>query len=298
MITTLSKRLNPDGIGLSYPNTTRKLKNQIITIIMDCIESLSSIGSGRASLEFADDYYHELCRVIGTDIYEREYGPDLFNLKIHLDKMNGEQFLDALDVFVQMVYLDEYVGGRIDIALLFKDINDVLKNNGIDLKVIDGKCWRISDPMIQCEVISPAFEELKRFGFTNAQQDLIEAFDHFKGGNNPMAILSANKALKSTIAYLLERFDLHPSKDKMASKIEVLIHNGILPSWYESSLTSLVKVLQVTSIIRNRNGGHGTSDETAVEDCYVQYAIDSAASAILFLVRLTNCTINHDCIKE
>ena len=127
---------------------------------------------------------------------------------------------------------------------------------------------------------------MERCGFTNSQTSLIEAFNHFKDGDNSAAIHSAHKALESTVDYLLDMHKVSVTKDKMPVKIKALVDHVAFPSEYESSLTSLVNVLQTTGIIRNRNGGHGYSREVVVEDCFVQFAIDSTASAILFMVRL------------
>ena len=286
MFTPLSKRLNPESVCLSYPNTTPGFKNQMTSVILEFIHSLDSNILFKQSRRFVEDYECELCRSIGVDVYNPSNLYSLTGLKYHLEEYDGESYLDALDIFIQLIYSDSGLEQYVEDCGLIEDINSILKSNGVDLRVCDGMCIRISEPTIQEEVISPAFSELGRAGFMNAQSDLIEAFRHFKEGNNPSAIHSANKALESTIAYLIEKHGITVPKDKMSSKIEALIRCGAIPREYETVINSLVNVLQFSGITRNKKGGHGTSDEKTVDDCYAQLAIDSAASAILFLVRL------------
>ena len=286
MFTPLSKRLNPESVCLSYPNTTPGFKNQMTSVILDFIRSLDSNILFKQSRHFVEDYEYELCCSIGVDVYDPSEVYSLAGLKYHLGKYNDESYLDALDIFIQLIYSDSGLEQYVEDCGLIEDVNSILKSNGVDLRVCDGMCIRISEPTIQEEVISPAFSELGRAGFMNAQSDLIEAFQHFKEGNNPSAIHSANKALESTIAYLIEKHGITVPKDKMSSKIEALIRCGAIPREYETVINSLVNVLQFSGITRNKKGGHGTSDEETVDDCYAQLAIDSAASAILFLVRL------------
>lgn len=286
MFTPLSKRLNPESVCLSYPNTTPGFKNQMTSVILEFIRAWDSPGMFRRPTRFIEDFEYEICTSMGVNIYDPDEVHSLYTLKRLLEKFENEHYLDILDIFIQLIHSYSDLVQFAEDCGLIEDINSILKSNGVDLRVCDGMCIRISEPTIQEEVISPAFSELGRAGFMNAKSDLIEAFQHFKEGNNPSAIHSANKALESTIAYLIEKHGITVPKDKMSSKIEALIGCGAIPREYETSFNSLVNVLQFSGITRNKKGGHGTSDEETVDDCYAQLAIDSAASAILFLVRL------------
>ena len=157
MFTPLSRRLNPECVALSYPNVTDRLKNQINSVIIDFISSLNRIPYSKTSSRFACDYDFELCSSIGVDVFEYRGSSALYNVKKHLKDLDGEHYLDALDIFVQMVYSNVPPEGCEDVSMLFEDLNEILRNNGVDLKIEGGLCVRVMEPMIQKEVICPAF---------------------------------------------------------------------------------------------------------------------------------------------
>lgn len=296
MYIPLSKRINPTINCLKYPETTKEFKNQVIGILVSYLEDLDldvsylqylddSLSNQPISDGFAGSIITKFNMSTGysTRCPGQYYGVKEFH-KLLLE-LNNEDFFDFLDICTQVIYHDD-LKSRYSYDRFISKLNTVMKMNGVDLKIEDGHCIRISEPTIQEEVISPAFVELNKKGFINAQSDLWDSFEFFKKGDNEKAIQSANKALEATIDYIMKEKDWTSEKDKMPNKLECLIRSGVLPKEYESNFNNLITLLQTSSVIRNRHGGHGTADEYSVDDLYVQYAIDSAASAILFLVRL------------
>lgn len=289
----LSKRINPTINCLKYPETTKEFKNQVTEKLVSYLTSLTPTTYIEDLLyQNISNYVAELVinkfnisTGYSTCFPGKKYGVDEFH-KL-LSKLNNGKFLDFLDIFIQVIHSNNDLRSRYDYGELICDLNAIMKMNGVDLKIEDGHCIRISEPTIQEEIIMPVFVELNKKGFKNAQSELWKSFDFFKKGNNSEAIHSANNALEATIGYIIEEKSLDdPKKDKMSSKLGCLVRSGILPKEYESNFNALITLLQTSSVIRNKHGGHGTADENPVADLYVQYAIDSAASAILFLVRL------------
>lgn len=279
MLTPLSKRLQPEICELKYPETTEQFRNQITVLIVDFIECMCDDELAGYVIY---TYYSNTGK--GTMDPTRYYSTGALHKM--LINLKDEDYIDFIDIFVQFCYQSKELCRKVEFNSLVEDINDVMRMNGIDLQIEDGKCKRISEPTIQQEIINPAFRELYRLGFVTAHEYLSKSFELFKQRDNQSAIVSANSALEATIDYIMKENKLISEKDKIPNKITILVKNDVLPPEYETIINSLTNILQTSSIIRNRNGGHGTSSDKKVDDLFVQYAIDSAASAILFLARL------------
>lgn len=212
-------------------------------------------------------------------------------------KFEDKKFWYFFKICIQVIYSRDfyrYIDFNYNCNELINDLNAIMERNSVDLKIEYGNFINISDLVIQEEVMTLMFIELKKEGFTNAVYDFNNSIKFLKEGDNRNAIHSAGSALESTVGYIMEKKNLTLKKeDKMPNKLKCIIESGVLPKEYESNFDALIKVLLTSPVIRNKNGAHGSTGEYSVDSTYAKYAIDSAASSILFLVRLYRLSFDN-----
>ena len=168
-----------------------------------------------------------------------------------------------------------------------EDVNDVLKNNSIGYKLVDGMLVPFTEEVEAKELIVPAFRILKRHKLDKASEYLSRSFDYLEDGNYEEAITSAFKAFESVLESVLIKCGIPLNKkDTTARKIDLLTSDDLFPSYLESSVQALNNLLKAPNSVRNNESGHGSSEARDIETCLVQYEIDMVTSSILFLVRL------------
>ncbi len=205
-------------------------------------------------------------------------------LKEIASELNDSEFKDFIDLMCQ-IFNEIYMSDKdLDYEEFTKDVNCIMKQNGLGYKCLEGTLTKIFDEVEYQEITVPCFETLDRCGLKTPEKYLKNAFECFKKGNNSGALVDSVKALESTVDTIADKLAISIDKnDKLNNKIKKLEINKIYPTYEESFLNALVKLLSEASA-RNNLGAHAKNDDD-VDDHLVQYALNQTMSSILFLAR-------------
>ncbi len=257
----------------------KKVRNQIDYITWKCL-------SDCIDYRIAED----LCNEIKTRYYfHKGYEIDsrLYDHTI-IDLMRDASHLDCLD-FIDIICNTLLSSSTFDNACgdCYRDcFNDVLISNSMGYIIAGTQLVPNTDVKEAEEIIIPSYHTLAILGFDVVSGHLDEAYNHFKERNNSEAILSAQKALESTIALLLEAMSVqYEKKDKFPTKVDLVAKSLFAEGYMVETISKLNSIMKISAEIRNRNAGHGSSNTEAVPDSLVKYVIDLVTSNILFLAR-------------
>ncbi|UAL07451.1 MAG: hypothetical protein KRP56_06400 [Candidatus Methanogranum gryphiswaldense] len=280
MLELLSLRKKPieDPDQFEYSKTSQKFKNQSSNVILDLLNNAPFCYD-------INDIIKEYCKFKGIFCYPDKIH-DLRNLTNLLNDNNDEDYLDLIDCCCIVAY---YRGNCTEIYKnSIDDLNIIFRMNGIGYEVNEGKLILIFNPKIHEEIIRPSLKIIHNSLFKVANEELILSFDKFKQKDNSGAILSASNAVESTIKVIAKELKIKIDDSKPISVlIKKLCEGGFFDTFLDSQINSLTNLLQSTSNARNAtSSAHGSEGKTVnTDDELVKYAIDSAASNILYLIR-------------
>lgn len=256
-----------------------KLRNQVIYVISGHLNNCPSFINTWGLYCNSIDYYNFYN---GNNPEEIHNHKTMYNM---LKQLDSSDFLDFLDVICDTLLSDPAFNNNIGKEFV-KDINDVLKTNSMGYAVVGTNVVPITDLGEVEEIIIPSYHTLANAGLENVSKYLDDAYDHFKNCKNQDAILSAFKALESTVESLLINLSVDYSQHQsFASRVELLIQSLSIRGYRVDNINKLVALIKISGEIRNRYTGHGSADMDVVSDDLVKYEIDLVASTILFLTR-------------
>ena len=178
---------------------------------------------------------------------------------------------------------EEYVDDCID------ELNKRFKEAGCGYEYIDGNIIRIDSQFLHAEIVKPAIGFLNAEGFEGARDEFLGAYEHYRHGNHKEALVDALKAFESTLKVVLTANGKpYAAGDTARPLVLACSKEGLIPSYNEAHLTSLVGVLTAgIPTVRNRHGGHGQGEVVkTVEPEVVAYGLHLTASAIVMLAGL------------
>jgi len=276
-----------------YSKTTKSFKNRATSIVIELLVSVES-GSyihNEPYVQFIKNTIKNLCNILALP-YDNRNCYDVDNIKEILDGSQDMNYLNVVDCCFQSCYGFCPNHSTSNVFQLYRsfraDLNYVLRSEGIGYEIIEDKFIPIYDKIIQDEIIRPVFEILNHEPLKDTGIQLIEAFDKFKGLDNSGAIVSASKAFENAVSIICKKLGWIPKDNTTSKLIECLRENEFFPNYMQDPLNSLAKILSSQGIIRNSNGAHSSAEALVANDDYVKYAINQAATNILFLVQIYN----------
>ena len=211
-----------------------------------------------------------------------------------LKSATTDECLDVIEIIFRFVdngvrkhdHIHGYKGGarRADDAI--QELNDRFKENGVGFQFTDGDLIRVDSQFIHAETVKPALTLLNTGDYKGPHEEFINAYDHYKNGNNKEALNDCLKAYESTMKAICDKRGWTYDPNGTASKlIDVLWQNNIIPDFWRGQMGSL-KTLLESSIPtgRNRLSGHGqgaTPIEVPAE--ITAYMLHMTASTLVFL---------------
>lgn len=246
--------------------------------------------------------YTEIVRVLkkeyGQQTLCKVYQNDAF-AELHTflqQEPDVERCLDAIELCYvlgdDMARSRSYVGrtnadAHVDECLT--ELNARFKEAGLGYELINGRIVRIDSQLLHAEVVKPAIGFLNAEGFEGARDEFFGAYEHYRHGNHKEALVDALKAFESTLKVILTANGKpYGAGDTARPLVLACSKEGLIPSYNEAHLTSLVGVLTAgVPTVRNRHGGHGQGAVVkTVEPEVVAYGLHLTASAIVMLAGL------------
>ncbi|QZY88637.1 AbiJ-NTD4 domain-containing protein [Exiguobacterium acetylicum] len=222
-----------------------------------------------------------------------------------LIKASKSEYLVTLDL-IELIsrYISRFFSKR-ESDNINNAFNKVFRNNGIGYELINGVLISKDNELMHAEIVKPSLQYLSQVEYEGANEELLQAFSDFKESQFKNAIINANKAFESTLKIIIGKNKWQPIKFIPISKrkpdveprkvdlqkavasdlIETLTRNIAVESYQKNALIGLSNSLQSLASLRN-TVGHGQGSvisEVDIRRC--EFAIHTAATNILFLIR-------------
>lgn len=282
-----------------YDMCPKEFRNQVFYIIEDLVEPYNNYDFDM--WDFLEEIF---CREKGlktmgrkNSIKANRYGKS--NIEYYFEVANNEAFLDAVDMFFN--FFDkklrnigpEYNNGTNSNQQVNKAITELnyrFKQHNLGYELLDGQIVRIDSKILHKEVVKPTLKLLYEQGFEGAEEEMREAYENRRKGDNKNAILYAGKAFESTIKTICSKkgYPYDAARDTAQKLINVLENNDFYPKYMTTHLTNLRATLETgLPVVRNKNAGHGQGATVVnVPDELVDYALHLASTNILFLMKI------------
>ncbi|WP_158885165.1 hypothetical protein [Rhodanobacter sp. L36] len=274
----------------TYDDLPTPLRVQILHIIDDAFAS-------DYSSETVDAYalvVKALCREYGVFHLipgRRDHRSELF--EFFGQEENTERALDVIELCFSVATSPDRWDSREYFADKFKigrdavnELNLRFKEHAIGFRFEANHLIRIDSEYVHSEAVKPALVLLRQKGFAGANDEFLAAHEHYRHGRHKECLVDSLKALESTMKAICDQREWTPTKPTAAALIDCCADNGLFAKSYESQLSSLRTLLASgVPTVRNNMGGHGQGSEVVVVPEHVaRYALNLAASNILFLV--------------
>lgn len=274
-----------------YDKLPKKLKIQIVHIWKGSIgEDYSNIYGSSDNIKYYKNVYNILCKELG--VFQLGVGDTYFQ-KI------GNYFLEDDDVEISlsiielmMWYIDAYYKNKYyskdDFQKIIDELNERFKENGIGYQYENKKIIRIDSQYLHTEAVKPALTLLENPIYQGAQQEFLNAHEHYRHQRYQEAMIDCLKAYESTLKIILKKrkweYKDTDTADALTGKI---MQKGLIPDYWQQYFKSLKNTLTSgVPTARNKEAGHGQADEIRnIPDHLASYILHMTASAIVFLIK-------------
>lgn len=278
-----------------YDALPNPLRVQIVHIIKDAF-GVDNYGSNHAeeAYAFVND---ALCREYGVfELIKHADSPQGSVFNFFLKEESVERAIDVIEVCFKVIdtYIrDEYryqnnTKREVQPDAAIEELNARFKEHGIGYQFEANEIIRVDSAFLHSEAVKPALTVLSGKQFQGANDEFLNAHEHYRHGRYKECLVDALKSFESTLKAVCDskKWPYQPT-DTAKSLLATCFSNGLLPKFLESQLGSLRSLLESgIPTIRNKLGGHGQGTEVvAVPEYLASYALHLTASGILFLVR-------------
>lgn len=286
----------------SYDELPKSLRVQILHIVFGAMGNEEEYYSG---LRVGDDFVKTIYKFV-VDILCREYG--VFQLaethgrndRMYLEELrdfflretNVEKSLDVVELCFHAI--DRHTRGwnlrRQNASAIaddaIRELNVRFQEHGVGYRFENGQIVRVDSQLIHSEVVKPALILLGQRQYAGAQQEFLQAHEHYRAGKAKEALNECLKAFESVMKSICDRRGWQYGDGTTArGLIKVCFDNQIVPPFWQSHFSSLRSLLESgISTGRNKLSGHGQgAAPTTVPMHVVGYVLHMTAAAIVFL---------------
>ncbi|WP_429103607.1 STM4504/CBY_0614 family protein [Aeromonas hydrophila] len=280
-----------------YDKLPRELKVQIIHIIEDAI-GIDNYGSSNV-LELYEFINKALCREYGVFELIKNAQSDQFSIfNFFLQETSIERSLDVVELcFKYISYIAEnrnfqyQTDRKIEPEDAILELNERFRENGVGFQFESGEIIRVDSEFIHSEAVKPTLAILRAPGFKGANEEFLQAHEHYRHGRHKECLVDCLKAFESTMKAIckIRQWEIKPN-DTAKALIATCFSNGLIPNYLETQFSSIRSALESgVPTVRNKNGGHGQGAEPiAVPEYMARYALNLTATSILFIVDAHN----------
>lgn len=280
-----------------YNSFPQAFRNQVFYILKDVLNPYSTYDQ-----ELRDVFEEKFCREKGLkgmkyDQLHKGYGKE--SIEYYFLECNDVDFLDAVDYFFYIIdkklrtlkpeYKYDYDSeGAVNEAII--ELNYRFKQHNLGYEFINSQIITIDSTYLHKRAVKPSLKLLFEEGFEGAEDEIRNAYEKRRKGDNRNAIIEAGRAFESTMKIICERkgYEYDKAKDTAQKLISILEKNQFYPSYMNAHMNNLKTTLETgLPVVRNKIAGYGQgNDAVAIPDEFADYTLHLTATNILFLVRL------------
>ncbi|MBZ8120559.1 MULTISPECIES: STM4504/CBY_0614 family protein [Bacillus cereus group] len=169
-----------------------------------------------------------------------------------------------------------------------EELNYWFKDNNLGYEFTNGELIRIDQTHMHEEVVKPAITLLFEEEFEGPAEEFLNAHKAYRKGDYKNALVEALKSFESTMKTICDKkgYTYNKGSDTAQKLITVLFDNNLIPEYMRNHFSGLRATLEAgLPTVRNKQAGHGQGSESIkVEPYFVEYAINLAATNIVFLI--------------
>jgi hypothetical protein len=211
-----------------------------------------------------------------------------------LEQLDPEKVLDAVELSFRVINRFTRTWNyrqmrdaptKADAAI--EELNARFREHGVGYQFVEGDFIRVDSQLLHAEVVKPALTLLSDATYAGAQQEFLNAHEHYRHGRNEEALNECLKAFESVMKIICDKRGwAHDPNATSKDLIKILFDNELIPAFWSSHFSGLRSTLEAgVPTARNRLGGHGQGTELReIPGNLVSYVLHQTASAIVFLV--------------
>jgi len=170
-----------------------------------------------------------------------------------------------------------------------EELNYWFRDNNLGYEFTNGELIRIDQTHMHEEVVKPAITLLFEEDFEGPAEEFLNAHKAYRKGNYKNALVEALKSFESTMKTICDKkgYTYNKGSDTAQKLIAVLLDNNLIPEYMRKHFSGVRNTLEGgLPTVRNKQAGHGQGAESIkVEPYFVEYAINLAATNIVFLIK-------------
>ena len=287
----------------TYNEIPEPLRVQVIHIFRDTLGNENQYKaearhSGYVYQAIRDIYQwfnQTLCQEYGVFSlvkYPKDAISDIFQFL--LEEKEYEKVLDVIELGFKLIDLDtrnqgylnrQYASERADDAI--SELNARFQEHGVGYRYENGKIIRIDSELIHKEVVKPALKLLSEKIYKAANDEFLQAHEHYRHRRYKDCLTWVLKSLESTMKSICEKRKWKYNQYDTANRlIEICFQHGLIPDFWQSHFSALRATLESgVPTARNIMGGHGDgTSPTEVPQHLASYCLHITASTLVFLV--------------
>ncbi len=242
--------------------------------------------------------YLALCREYGVFSLGHDDGRKAY-LQALTDYLLGlgslERILDlielsfrAIDVYIRSSWskFQSFTSSSPDEAI--EELNFRFRESAVGYQFESGQIVRVDSQFLHAEAVKPVLLFLQGDLYEGANEEFLEAHQHYREGNYPECLNECLKAFESTMKVICSKRGWPYDQSDMAKRlIGICLDHGLIPNYLQTEFTALRTTLESgVPTIRNKRGGHGQGTQRVdVPEYLAGYALHMTAATILFLVK-------------
>jgi hypothetical protein len=274
-----------------YDEIPEKLRIQVVHILRD------TIGVENYSVW---EYIHStMTKELGLfSLTDNAYHKDVDNCIEFLMICSDEEAIDFIELAFFVIdseaFRNDYFTSRVMYSIkqspdeAIEELNYRFKDNNVGFEFIKGELVRIDRIYLHKEAVKPAIRLLYEENFQGAAEEFLKSHEHYRKGNYKESMAEALKAFESTMKTICDKkgYGYQKDKDTSSKLISIILDNNLIPEYLRNHFSGLRTTLEAgLPTVRNKKAGHGQgSDLVKIEPYFVEYAINLAATNIVFLV--------------
>jgi hypothetical protein len=284
----------------TYDQIPVPLKVQVVHIWRDALGDERAYQNEFLRVEWAYQFVVKtLCREYGLFVLPgnesygrgRNYLTELTSFLLH--EQDPERALDAIELSFRLIdtatrqwpYLhrdncDEIANNAI------AELNSRFREHSVGYE-FDGEIIRVDSRLLHAETVKPTLALLRELEYKGAQEEFLNAHEHYRHGRKKEALNESLKALESVMKSICAKRDWARDPNAPAKTLlQTLFENGLIPAYWNAHFSALRSTLETgVPTARNKLGGHGQGPEVVeVPEFIVGYVLHLTASAIVFFV--------------
>jgi hypothetical protein len=229
-----------------YENFSENFKIQIIHIWDDVIASNSYSSIKDQSFKNIHDI---LCREYGVfNLVSHRMSPKDNIRNFFLKENDSEKVLDVIELFFKYINLyvrensHRFEDQKIDSDEAIAELNERFKEHGIGFSFENNEIIRVDSTYIHSEITKPTISLLWNKNFKGANDEYMNAHEHYKNGRNKECLNDCLKAFESCLKTICKIKGWNYNETDTAKKlIKVCFDNNLVPSYTQNQFTSLQK---------------------------------------------------------